>query len=172
MWGAIGMLVLFVIVPLVVTAGGWMSVSAQGSWGPVDSLFSYASTRSIAFHASSATNPVGSDSTVLAEALPHYREMCVVCHSAPGLKRSEIAEGLNPPAPDLASARIRHMSDGELFWVIAHGVRSTGMPAFEKADDVPTRWKIVSFVRHLPSLTAAEREQLKEEDSADHHSEE
>ena len=95
--------------------------------------------------------------------------MCVVCHGAPGLERSEIAEGLNPPAPDLASARVRRMSDGELFWVIAHGVRSTGMPAFEKADDVDTRWKIVSFVRHLPSLTKSELDQLRDKEPEEHH---
>ena len=142
-------------------------MSAQRSLGPIDSFLGYASSRSISFHATDQTNPYANDPKAIAEALPHYKEMCVVCHSAPGLEPSEIAEGLHPQAPDLSSPEIQNMSDGELFWVIANGIGSTGMPAFEHADDAVTRWKIVSFIRHLPDLTTAEREQLKEEAEED-----
>jgi mono/diheme cytochrome c family protein len=158
------MLALVVIIPLVIGASGFVNVSAQGSWGPLDPMLGYASRRSISFHASSQLNPHANDPQAITDALPHYKEMCVVCHAAPGMARGEIAEGLNPPAPDLAGPTIQKMTDGQLFWVIANGVRSTGMPAFEDADDTDTRWEIVSFVRHLPHLTPAELDQLHEQD--------
>ena len=162
LWGALIMLGLVVLVLLIVAATGVISVSARASLGPVDAFLDFASTRSITVHAPDTKNPFADDPEAIAEALPHYKEMCVVCHGAPGLKRSEISEGLHPEPPDLASEDTQELSDGEIFWVITNGVTSTGMPAFEKADDADTRWKIVSFVRHLPHLTSAERTQLQQ----------
>ncbi|QNN21796.1 hypothetical protein HED60_05755 [Planctomycetales bacterium ZRK34] len=161
-----------IVITLVVAASGVVSVSAQGSFGPMDSFLGFASRRSIAFHAPTETNPYADDPKSIAEGLPHYRAMCVVCHGAPGLDAGEIAEGLNPPPPDLSAADTQKMTDGELFWVITNGIHSTGMPAFENADPPNTRWKIVSFVRHLPDLTPAERGQLGEsrEDHGREHS--
>jgi len=163
LYGALIMLGVVVLVPLIVAATGVISVSARRSLGPIDAFLDFASTRSIAFHAPAERNPVADDPEAIAEALPHYKEMCVVCHGAPGLKRSEIAEGLHPEPPNLASEDTQGLTDGQIFWVITNGVTSTGMPAFEEADDVNTRWKIVSFVRHLPQLTDAERTELQQE---------
>ncbi|MBI1369756.1 MAG: hypothetical protein GC162_14005 [Planctomycetes bacterium] len=168
-WGMLIMLAVVIVLPLIVAATGIINVSAQQSFGPIDSFLGYASSRSIAHHATIETNPHANDPKAIADALPHYKEMCVVCHSAPGLERGEIAEGLHPEAPDLASDAIQNMTDGQLYWVIANGIGSTGMPAFENADDADTRWKIVSFVRHLPKLTDAERDQLKPAEDEDHH---
>lgn len=170
-WGILIALAVMILVPLVVAALGVVDVSAQRSFGPVDTFLGYASRRSIAFHATDQANPHANDPAAIADALPHYKEMCVVCHGAPGLDRSEIAEGLHPEAPDLASDATQKMTDGQLFWVIANGIGSTGMPAFEQADDAETRWKIVSFVRHLPVLTDAERDQLAPAEDEDHHHE-
>jgi len=163
LYGALIMLGVVVLVPLIVAATGVISVSAQGSLGLIDVFLDFASTQSIAFHAPAEKNPFADDAEAIAEALPHYKEMCVVCHGAPGLKRSEIAEGLHPEPPNLASEDTQELSDGQIFWVITNGVTSTGMPAFEEADDADTRWKIVSFVRHLPHLTDAERTQLQQD---------
>jgi mono/diheme cytochrome c family protein len=53
------------------------------------------------------------------------------------------------------------MSDGELFWVVSHGIRATGMPAFSGARDEKDIWKIVAFARRLPQLTEEERTLLR-----------
>jgi mono/diheme cytochrome c family protein len=67
------------------------------------------------------------------------------------------------------------MSDGEMFWVIANGIRMTGMPAFSPTHDENELWHLVAFVRHLDHLTEKEEAQLKEErteGAAHHHNEE
>ena len=50
------------------------------------------------------------------------------------------------------------LSDGELFYIIEHGVRLTGMPAW--GDGSPeselASWHLVRFIRHLPTLSDAE----------------
>jgi mono/diheme cytochrome c family protein len=60
---------------------------------------------------------------------------------------------LFPPAANLTADRSRTKSDGQLFWLIAHGVNYTGMPAFGKDfgggnsdDDI---WKLVAYIRSL-----------------------
>ena len=52
------------------------------------------------------------------------------------------------------------MTDGELFYIVQNGVRWTGMPAW-KSDHTPEEsWRLVSFIRHIPSLTTAEMREI------------
>ena len=62
-----------------------------------------------------------------------------------------------PPSNLAEPGMLAEMSDGELFWIVSNGIRTTGMPAFgptHKPDDI---WKIVSLIRHLPELSAQEQ---------------
>ena len=127
-----------------------------------EGLANFLVDRSVARRAPQGQNPLGDSPDVLARGLSEYREHCLVCHGAPGLKPSGIARGLNPDAPDLAAADAQEASDGELFQVISAGVRMSGMPAFSKSESPETLWKVVAFVRHLPKLTEVEREALAE----------
>lgn len=106
-------------------------------------------------------NPLGETPATLAAGLDHYRENCVVCHAAPDVEPTEIAEGLHPPAPRLWKKGTQSLSDGALFWTVKNGVRMTGMPAFGKTHGDEEIWKIVAFVRHLPNLTAPEKAALR-----------
>jgi mono/diheme cytochrome c family protein len=99
--------------------------------------------------------------------LHHYRENCVMCHGAPNVPAGELAKGLNPSAPELQSSDTQAMSDGELFWTIKHGIRMTGMPAFEPTHTDEQIWKIVAFVRHLPNLTPEETAELRKAPGAE-----
>ena len=116
--------------------------------------------KSVARRAPKATNPFSGPDAVRA-GLAHYREMCVICHGAPGVDASEIGEGLNPPAPDLTLGGVQAKSDGELFWILQQGVRMTGMPAFGPTHKDPEIWKLVAFLRHLPQITKDEQAALK-----------
>jgi hypothetical protein len=86
----------------------------------------------------------------------HYRAMCETCHAAPGVDRSEIGEGLYPPAPDLWLRDASHLTPGEIYWIVAHGVKNTGMPAFGKTHEDRVLWELVAFVDRLPLLSADE----------------
>jgi plastocyanin len=56
-----------------------------------------------------------------------------------------------PPVPDLASDAVQQLSDGALFWILQHGVRWTGMPAFRDEHTADETWRLVSFIRHVPA---------------------
>ncbi len=80
-----------------------------------------------------------------------YAEMCSGCHLAPGMKRTEISWGLYPRAPELR--RGSDLTPAEEFWVVKHGIKMTGMPAWGVTHDDAMLWDIVAFLRKLPELT-------------------
>jgi mono/diheme cytochrome c family protein len=86
--------------------------------------------------------------------LVHYHGMCVTCHGAPGVKMSEIGQGLNPFPPELA--RAGEDEPLEYFWIIKNGIKMTGMPAFGVTHSDDEIWAIVALVNQLPKLTPAE----------------
>jgi hypothetical protein len=51
-----------------------------------------------------------------------------VCHLAPGYAQDETAEGLYPHPPQLAGGNT--LAPAEIFWVLKHGLKMTGMPAW------------------------------------------
>ena len=156
---------------------GRISVAATQHGGindKIDEFLASVSDKSIEKHAPQKSNPFASDATAAAAGLIHYRENCLYCHGAKDIDTAEFAKGLNPGPPMLDMKDSQKMSDGELFWVISNGIRSTGMPAFSPTHKPEEIWKIVSFVRHLPNLTDAEVAGLKAGRAAqeDHHHEE
>ena len=89
----------------------------------------------------------------------HYREMCVKCHLAPGVKSSEIRQGLMPRPPKLQRV-VGGLKPAELFWIVKHGVRMTAMPAWGKTHSDDKIWAIVAFLEKLPNMTAAQYQQM------------
>jgi mono/diheme cytochrome c family protein len=109
-------------------------------------------------------NPIDRTEEVLSEAMAHFADHCAICHANDGSGDTAIGKGLYPRPPDLRDAETQTLSDGELFYIIHNGIRFTGMPAFgEETADKPDldSWKLVHFVRHLPSVTIEEVEQMK-----------
>lgn len=104
--------------------------------------------RSVAVRAKAITAPTLDDS-VIDEGLEEFHTMCVVCHGAPGVDRSEIGKGLYPLAPDLAESAAE-LSKEEVFWITKYGMKMTGMPAFGPTHDDKTLWSMVAVVEKLP----------------------
>lgn len=97
-------------------------------------------------------NPYASDPTAWQSAVDHFADHCAVCHGSDGRGHSEIGPKMYPPVPDLASPFVQGLSDGALFAIIQHGVRWTGMPAFQSSHTSEETWKLVSLIRHVPQL--------------------
>ena len=159
--GMITALVLLLVAAAAVVASGAFDVAAVKPPGALEKrLAGIALDRAVAKRAPDRKNPVAASPETLARALRGYREMCVVCHGAPGVDPSEIGEGLNPPAPDLTLPRVQARTDGELYWIVSNGIRMTGMPAFGPTHKEEEIWKIVAFLRHLPQLSKEEEKTL------------
>lgn len=108
-------------------------------------------------------NPLPLTPAVLAEGRAHWADHCALCHANDG-KGSDMGKKMYPRAPDMTDARVQKMSDGELFGTIENGIRLTGMPGFGTgtAESAYGTWGLVHFIRHLPKLTAAELEEMRQ----------
>jgi mono/diheme cytochrome c family protein len=98
----------------------------------------------------------------------HYDEMCVVCHGAPGIEPGEAREGLNPKPPLLAKVANK-ISMQELFWVIKHGIKMTGMPAWGPTHSDDKIWAMVAFVKTLPELSPAQYKAMQQQAAVSDH---
>ena len=115
---------------------------------------------SVRYHAKGISVPPLEDEQMVMEGFRHYREMCVGCHLAPGIRSTEIRKGLMPEPPKLQEA-VEEWKPNELFWVIKNGVKMTGMPAWGPTHSDQKIWAMVAFLEKLPHMTV---EQYKEMD--------
>jgi mono/diheme cytochrome c family protein len=102
------------------------------------------------------------DPEMIKRGLIHYYEMCSVCHGAPGLKPSEIAQGLNPYPPELAE-KAEPDEAAEFFWIVKNGIKMTGMPAFGVTHTDEEIWAIIAFLQKMPKLSPEEYQKMVQE---------
>jgi mono/diheme cytochrome c family protein len=88
----------------------------------------------------------------------HYSVLCVGCHLAPGVAKSELRPGLYPHPPNLAQGDIQESR--RTFWIIKHGIKMSAMPAWGRTLDDAAIWDVVAFVRKMPNLSTADYQQL------------
>lgn len=139
---------------------GWYSIGADvPHWRPVEALITVFRDRAISAHAASIQIPQNLDDPVVIQmGAEHYNAMCAGCHLSPTQQDSEIRPGLYPQPPKLAEHGIH--DPAEAFWVIKHGIKLTAMPAWGTTHDDEEIWAMVAFLRKLPSLNAANYQQL------------
>jgi mono/diheme cytochrome c family protein len=89
-----------------------------------------------------------------------YDAECAACHGTPDASPAPWAKSMSPQPPDLSETST-HLSPKALFWLICHGVKMTGMPAFgvQRTDD--KIWDLALFVRTLPTMKAQDYERLR-----------
>jgi mono/diheme cytochrome c family protein len=104
-------------------------------------------------HRPAGNNPAEPTPQNLAEGAEEYEEHCAVCHGGAKTKISPMRDKFSPPAPQLID-RIPHDDDAWLFWVTKHGVRMTGMPAWDGILTDDDMWKVITFIKHSDSLPA------------------
>ncbi|BBB29040.1 c-type cytochrome [Neptunomonas japonica] len=104
-----------------------------------------------------------------------YNDMCVGCHLKPGKDESDFTLGLYPAPPNLAdTSRVDEdgkSEDQRNFWIIKHGIKASGMPAWAPGHDDTRIWNMVAFLKRLPELTAPQYQILtaRGENDAGHH---
>lgn len=80
-----------------------------------------------------------------------FTQYCSVCHGLDGQNTGvPFADRVSPPVPSLASGEVQSYSDGQLKWIIEHGIRPSGMPPAKGLFSDDDMWKMVLYIRHLP----------------------
>jgi mono/diheme cytochrome c family protein len=114
--------------------------------------------RYVAARARAIDVPKLDDPTRIAAGAQRYVALCVGCHLAPGVTKSDIRPGLYPHPPNLAQEDIDDVQ--KAFWTIKHGIKMSAMPAWGKTLDDAAIWDIVSFVRQMYAMSSGTYQQL------------
>ena len=146
-----------VVVGVIATAVALISLGAYDFAADVPhtqliaGLIDYARGRSVEMRAEGITVPELNDSKVIAKGADHYAEMCTGCHLAPGMAENEMRPGMYPKPPVLAAFPAD--DPAEQFWIVKHGLKMSGMPAWGKTHSDEEIWAIVAFLQKLPELS-------------------
>lgn len=113
--------------------------------------------RSVRQRAEDVVPPEDAGPEALEAGASTYATICVHCHGAPGKERSNWATNMRPMPPEMTEAAA-HWEPRELFWIVKHGIKMSGMPAFGPEHDDQAIWGIVGFVAQLPAMTPEDYE--------------
>ncbi len=81
-----------------------------------------------------------------------FQRHCQFCHGVDGHATGvPFAQNMSPPVPDLAAKDIQSYTDGQLKWIIENGIRLSGMPRWKGLLQDEEMWRMVRYMRHLPS---------------------
>jgi mono/diheme cytochrome c family protein len=116
---------------------------------------------SVSKHAQQQPNPVAPTDENLIAGGEVYAELCARCHGMPGRPASVLGASFYPPAPQFAVQPAAY-TEAELFWIVKHGIRNTGMPAWGRLLTNQEIWRVVAVLRRLNSLPPAVETSLKE----------
>ena len=157
-WWVIAMVLLALagaIGSLIAVSGVVPVTASSGHFAVTEWLLQFAKQRSVATHTAGAAPPASDAPWLVEKGAGHFETGCRPCHGAPDLPHQpRIARSMLPPPPSLA-ARAPEWQPEELFYIIKHGIKFTGMPAWPslvRDDEVAA---MVAFVRELPRLDAA-----------------
>lgn len=136
---------------------GWYDVSATTGHTPwVHGLLETTMRRAVARAATGVAVPSGLDDAArIARGAGCYRVHCEQCHGGPGVAQGDIGISLQPLPGPLVDASQRWRT-AELYWIVRHGIKMSGMPAWELRLPDDDLWALTAFMRQLPAMTAVQ----------------
>jgi len=117
---------------------------------------------SVRNHAAEVEAPDLDDPALIPVGVRCFQDHCVQCHGGPGISPDEQGKSLQPVPSSLAQAA-RDWPAEELYWVMKHGIRMAGMPAWEYFVAERDMWATTAFLKHkLPHVTREQYQELLE----------
>ena len=139
----------------VVFGGLYDVASTTQHWQVTYSLVEKAMRQSVRLRARGIAEPPLADESMALRGAGCFRDKCVQCHGGPGVAPGDPGKSMQPLPGPLVDAR-RHWRPRELYWLTRHGIRMSGMPAWEFRLREEELWELVAFMQRLPDLDAAQ----------------
>jgi thiosulfate dehydrogenase len=83
-----------------------------------------------------------------------YANSCAGCHGDLSNPNSQFGASFYPPVPQFFK-EAPDMPDRQNFYIVQHGVRWTGMPAWNKTLSDQQMWQVVTFLANIEKLPPA-----------------
>ncbi len=154
---------------LVGAYSGLVNVGADDPHFPaVHAFLTMARDRAIEVRSRNIEVPKLDDEALIHVGAGNYNAMCIGCHLAPGVAKTELSQALYPAPPNLSEVGIDG-SPAATFWVIKHGIKASGMPAWGTSMGDEYIWGMVAFINQLPGMDAAQYQALVASSSGHQH---
>ena len=143
-------------------SGAFNVAASSGHWGITNWFLHWVMENSVRTRAALTSPSDPRDDRGLVSAAGHFAAACASCHGAPGRRPSPVMQAATPHAPDLQK-NAPLWTDKQLNWILEHGVKFSGMPAWGAPDRPDEVARMVAFVRRLPRMTPAQYRALTEQ---------
>ena len=107
-----------------------------------------------------AHNPLQPTDTNLIAGMKIYQTNCAGCHGDIRHSHAAFGDAFYPRAPQFAEDA-PDMPENQNFYIIRHGIRLSGMPAWKGAFNEQETWQVTTFLSHMDKLPAQVSEAWK-----------
>jgi cytochrome c553 len=161
-WFTIGMLagVSVIGATLVVLSGVVPIKASSGHWPITARILDFAKLQSVRTWSLGINPPNLQDELLVIRGAGHYAIGCESCHGSPGTGVPAVMAAMTPPPPDLTGEHLTRWNSAQLFTIVRHGIKFTGMPAWPVQNRDDEVWAVVAFLTRLPRLSSAEYQRL------------
>lgn len=160
--GIVFTLAVFVAAGIVAVVEGLLPAGADAKPSRLEQLAARKSLHAtITRESKNLTNPLQPTDENLIAGVHLYGANCAVCHGASNGKPSRIARGFYIKAPQLATDGVEDDPEAVTYWKLAHGIRFSAMPAFEKTLSSDDLWRIAMSLKQMDKLPPAVEAQWK-----------
>jgi thiosulfate dehydrogenase len=112
-------------------------------------------------HAPDQKNPMQANDENLVAGAKLYINHCAGCHGVPSNPSSQFPKSFYPPVPTFFSDA-PDMPENQNFYIIQHGIRWSGMPAWDKTLNDTQMWQLVTFLSNLEKLPPAAKREFEQ----------
>lgn len=147
-------------------ASGIIPIKASsGHWAITRWFLQFSKQRSLATHTFGMESPSLDDPSLVLKGAGTYETNCRPCHGSPSVPYPRVAQHMTPPPPHLRLT-ISNWEAEELFYIVKHGIKFTGMPAWPARQRDDEVWAMVAFLQKFPTLKDDEYRRLVHGDLA------
>lgn len=97
-------------------------------------------------------NPIHPTDDNLIAGMKIYQTNCASCHGDIRSHHGMFADALYPRAPQFFED-VPDMPENQNFYIIQHGIRLSGMPAWKQTLSEQEMWQVTAFLSHMDKLS-------------------
>ncbi len=161
-WGVFLTIVLILVGAYLIVKFGYVSFAADQETSAIERHVAMsASDASVERRAPVLQNPITPSEDNLVAGAKLYRDNCAGCHGSSANPDSAMGHAFNPPAPQFMSDAA-DMPDNENFYIIRHGIRWSGMPAWKAKFNDTQVWQLATFLKHIDKLPPNAEKEIRQ----------
>jgi mono/diheme cytochrome c family protein len=146
---------------IILLRGGLISFAADQAPSALESKVAMAAVdKSTDRHAPELPGPTEHSEEDVVTGAKIYLNHCAGCHGLPSAPETQFMRSFYPPVPAFFKDA-PDMSDKENYYIVQHGIRWTGMPAWNKTLGDQEIRQVVSFLGSIGKLSPSALKQLE-----------